>query len=357
MIISNFPPIYINTRRERKYSLVPFFIPFFGCPQICVFCNQSLQTGTNNDFTSKSSEKILTQLEETYQHLLEKKNRNQSSELAFYGGTFSALPEKEFQLCLDFVEKCKNESLIAKARISTRPDACKDDRLNQMKGKGIDTIELGIQTFFDKALFASNRNYTSNIAEEACKKVKSYGFELGIQLLPNLPSQERNDFLNDIKKSISLEPNFMRFYPCLVVEGTKLAAMWKENIHTVWNQSVIIELLAQALYQTWQARIPVIRIGVAYEEDFYKKVLAGVQDLSLGQKVQERAAQIAIENIIQEYNLDKKINYTWTFPLAAKGYLSFKNNKDFWADKGIVKGKIFWHDEDSIIIKARDYIL
>ncbi len=352
MIISKISTVYLNVKRERKYSLVPFFIPFFGCPQICVFCNQSLQTGTKNDFALKATEKILKQLEETYFHLKEKKNRNQISELAFYGGTFSALPEKEFQFCLDFVEKCKNESLIAKARVSTRPDSCDDERLSQMKEKGIDTIELGIQTFKDESLFASNRNYSSKTAEGACNRVKSYGFELGIQLLPNLPKHEANDFLEDIEKSVSLSPDFMRFYPCLVVDGTKLALMWKNNQHKVWNQEDTIEILAQGLYKTWQARIPVIRIGVAYEENFYKKVLAGAQDLSLGQKVQERAAQIAIENISHEYQLDMKKNYTWTFPLSAKGYLSFKNNKEFWKSKGIIKGSIFWHDEDSIIIKA-----
>ncbi len=375
MPTSPFLSCYANTNKAEKISLIPVFIPFFGCPQICIFCNQKLQTGVSNqkfssdirhssavsssDFSNNYSKNLTLLLENAKQQLIINKENALKSEIAFYGGTFSALPEIDFQLCLDFIEECKKEKLLAKARCSTRPDALTEERLQKMKKKGIDTIELGIQSFNTKILEASHRFYTKEIAINACKQVKEYGFKLCIQLLPNLPLQVGTDFLEDI--DIALEhADYMRFYPCLVVEGTKLALLYKEGKHTIWNFDDTITLLAKALYKSWQAQIPVIRIGVAYEKDFYKEILAGVSHPSLGQLVQEKAIELAVDTLYQKNisssHFDSSKKYVWEFPLSAKGYLAFKNNKDFYSKRKITKDNRIWHDGNSLNLYENNHI-
>lgn len=338
---------YMTTKREKR-KIYPFFLPFFGCPQICTFCNQSLQTGRE----AFSSSQLQALLDNAYKDL---KLSFGVGEFAFYGGTFSGLPEEDFEYCLDFIVKCKKEGLIEKARCSTRPDACSDTRLYRMKEKGIDTIELGIQSFKEKALLMSNRGYTPEIAYNACKQVQAYGFTLGIQLLPNLPGQEENEFLSDVLKAIEIKPDFMRFYPCLVVENTILAREWKANRHRVWSFETTVELLAKALYKTWQAQIPLIRIGVAYEENFYAHILAGVQHPALGQLVQEKAAQIVVEKIAKDFNIEEGgEKYIWHFPLSAKGFLKFKKDKEFWSKYNIESPLIQWHEEHRVYLSLEE---
>ncbi len=348
---------YIRQKNKvYKSTIYPIFLPFFGCPRICTFCNQSLQTATeaNNKLDSLSE-----QLEKVENALLSNK-KQQRNEIAFYGGTFTALPEKEFLYCLEFVKNTKKSGLIQFARCSTRPDACSKQRLSLMKEYGIDTIELGIQSFSDISLHASNRAYSSEIAEKACKDIKDFSFNLGIQLLPNMPKQEKDDFLFDIKKVIQLKPDFTRLYPCLVVENTLLAEQWRKNEHEVWDFNTILSLLSDALFQFWQADIPVIRIGVAYEEEFYKKVLAGVFHPHLGQLVQERAMQKLIENLANKYFIkDESFFRTnasslkWHFPLSAKGFLKLKSEKDFYLKYSITSKNIVWHEskeDESVFI-------
>ncbi len=343
---------FIVPAKKEKNTIIPIFIPFFGCPQICIFCNQELQTGSSHDITIQRidySQKLSSLLNNT----LEDIKKCDKPEIAFFGGTFSALPSEDFNHCLDFVYENKSKGLISKARCSTRPDALSDNKLKIMKEKGIDTIELGIQSFSSHALKASNRNYTKEIALEACKKVKEYGFNLGVQLMPNLYGQEEDEFLKDIEISLNYA-DFLRFYPCLVVEGTKLATLWKDGKHKVWSFEKTTELLAQALFISWQAKIPVIRIGVAYEENFYNNLLAGIYHQSLGQLVQEKALMLAIEKIfsatIQEA-ISENSTFIWHIPLLAKGFLSLKNNKDFYAKHHINNASIKWHEGEEIIFE------
>ncbi len=346
---NNFSKILYLPPKKKKHSIVPIFLPFLGCPQICIFCNQSLQTGQESLENIKISNNIKT-LSNLLTNALEDIKNYPNAEIAFYGGTFTLLAEDDFQLCLDFIAKNKSNGLIKQARCSTRPDALSPKRLKEMKEKGMDTIELGIQSFSTEALMESNRNYTKEIALEGCKIVKEHGFNLGIQLMPNLPGTVYNDFINDVDIAVNYA-DFMRFYPCLVVDGTLLAKRYKEKRHTVWPFEKTLELLSQGLYMSWQKKINLIRIGVHYEEEFYKNILAGVTHPSLGQLVQEKALKLAINDLYKEISSEidaKEAQYSWQIPLYFKGLLKLKQDADFYNKIHISSKNIQWHKEDFI---------
>ena len=76
---------------------------------------------------------------------------------------------------------------------------------------GIDLVELGIQSFDDKALSLSRRGYTGKDAEAGCLAVTEAGLRLGIQLLPGMPGSSPDIFLADVRKALSLSPACLRF--------------------------------------------------------------------------------------------------------------------------------------------------
>ena len=163
-------------------SLIPFFLPFAGCPFRCLYCAQDLVTGQEHH------DPLSLRFQRLHKELLQRRRPDRDPpQLAFYGGTFTALPLDAMNYCLEQAQHLLEQGLISALRCSTRPDALPDDRLLRLREAGMTTIELGIQSFDEGALRATERGYGSIKACEACTKVKDYGFELGVQLLPGMP--------------------------------------------------------------------------------------------------------------------------------------------------------------------------
>ena len=133
-----------------------------------------------------------------------------TGEIAFFGGTFTALSRKDQQTYFDLVFPYL--SMISGIRISTRPDFISQNVLQFCAENSVTTIELGVQSFLDEVLIASGRGYTSEKAIESCQMIKSSSFQLGIQLMPGLPGFSRISLNTSINKTIELKPDFVKTF-------------------------------------------------------------------------------------------------------------------------------------------------
>ena len=285
---------FTGVRQHRAGRIIPVFIPFLGCPAHCVYCAQDRQTGRG------SSGDIHAILEEirTAAMLLSPCGPGERRELAFYGGTFTALPASDRRACLDVLRFLREEGRITHARCSTRPDALSPSVLEELARYGADLVELGIQSFDDSALTLSRRGYSGRDAVEGCRTVLDAGLSLGIQLLPGMPGSTPGIFLNDVRRALELGPSCLRFYPCLVPEGTVLARWFREGRFVPWTLEETIHTLGAALNLAWQAEVPVIRLAVAPEPAFDSSLLAGPRHPALGALVQAEALLLAAEEAV-----------------------------------------------------------
>ena len=274
------------TCKKSSPKIIPFFLPFSGCKKRCLFCDQDVVTG----FVQPS-----LNLKSRWLEILKAKKSKAPYELAFYGGTFTNLPEKAFTECLEFTKSLISEGLILKARCSTRPDALDSERLRALKQAGFTTIELGIQSFKEEALKTCLRGYLRDKAMTGCQKVKAYGFKLGVQLLAGMPETTPLDFLADVEISLLQQADFLRFYPCLVFKHTGLALLWEQGGFKPWDLDLTLETLAKGLVLALKKKVPVIRMGLAPNLDF-SQVLAGPWAADLGSQVQA----YALYKLIQE---------------------------------------------------------
>lgn len=268
---------------RRSDRIVPVFLPFQGCPGRCVFCAQDRQTGGAGGFSLDAA------LGAAAQALRDYAARGLSCELAFYGGTFTALPADERRGCLAFLDRERALGHVCRARCSTRPDALGDDAADELAAHGIDLVELGIQSFSDEALALSRRGYGADVAEEACRFLAGRGLDFGIQLLPGMPGSTPEVFLNDVETALGLRPACLRFYPCLVPEGTELARRYREGSYAPWSTETTAETLGAALASAWERGVPVIRLSVAPEGMFDAALLAGPRHPALGALIQAEA--------------------------------------------------------------------
>lgn len=260
----------------------PVFLPFAGCPHRCVFCGQDKQTGQ----ASQSLEKLWNKLR---QELASRLPFSPPCELAFFGGTFTALPAPWPERFLELAAPYKRDGRVVAIRCSTRPDQTDPDRLRRLRDLGLDLVELGIQSFDPAALRASERGYTPAQALEGCANVRDAGLKLGLQFMPGMPGSTGQTLEQDMALTAGLRPEGVRLYPCVVIAGTPLATRWHRREFRPWSLERTRQELALALGTLYRARIPIWRVGLHPEPDLLHHLLAGPWHPALGQMVRSLA--------------------------------------------------------------------
>ena len=157
------------------------------------------------------------------------------------------------------------QGFISGLRCSTRPDSLPPDRLAALREAGCGCVELGVQSFADAPLRESRRGYDGRTAREACAAVQAAGMRAGVQLMPGMPGSRPEHFLADVQLALELGAACLRFYPCLVLEGTELAGLWRAGRFRPWPLETVLDVLAEAFALTQRAGVPVIRMGLAPE--------------------------------------------------------------------------------------------
>lgn len=241
----------------KKQAIIPIFIPHQGCPHDCVFCNQKAITAREDSMDElKIQEFMDTRLLDLQPLEL------QHIEAAFYGGSFTGLPASSQRDMLAALTPYKLSGQIQKIRISTRPDYISPDILDLLRNYHVDIIELGVQSFDDEVLVRSGRGHTVRQTEEACRLIKQGGFELGIQLMVGLPSDSRVKSLHSAKKALEMKPDFIRIYPTIVLNGSKLAEEFILGNYRPFPRTETVEIVKEMVRIFDNNHIPVIRIGL-----------------------------------------------------------------------------------------------
>jgi histone acetyltransferase (RNA polymerase elongator complex component) len=278
--------------------IFPVFLPLAGCPGRCIYCNQPAQTG-------QAPESLEAMLDRARAEITALPKAAAPVELAFYGGTFTALPGPWLQRFLDLAAELKTAGRVSRVRCSTRPDAVSPALLAELREAGLDLIELGVQSFSDAALAASRRGYDGATALAACRMVTKAGLGLGIQLLPGLPGHTPEDLARDAALAATLTPELVRLYPCLVLDGTELANLWRSGGFTPWPLHTAVDALAEALRLLWAAGVPVARMGLAEQKGLV--VLAGPRHPALGQMAQAWALFLHVRERLAQFSESPRI--------------------------------------------------
>lgn len=256
---------------RRDHLIVPLFIPNEGCPYRCIYCHQE-------KITSQSSIKINTSMIIEQIEKAIHSNRfqvNKNNEIAFYGGTFTRLPEARELELLETVQPYIKRGFFRSIRVSTRPDAIDEKQIKLLQNNHVATVELGAQSMNDRVLELAHRGYRNDDIKRSVENLKQYGFKVGIQLMPGLPGDSRDIFLQGIDEVINLKPDMVRLYPTLVIKDTKLEKLYRQNLYHPLELSEAVEICEQACLKLEETHIPVIRLGLMTSETLINQIVAG----------------------------------------------------------------------------------
>ncbi len=283
----------------NKHYIIPIFVPHLGCPHDCVFCNQERITGLSTSVTSEEVENIIEE------HLKTFKSPS-IIEVAFYGGSFTAIDIEVQKSLLAIPLRYKKEKKIDYIRLSTRPDAIDDLILTNLKDHLVDTIELGVQSLNQEVLDLSGRGHTTDDVYEAVNLIKEYGFNLGLQMMVGLPGDTRERAINTCKEFIKLDPFCVRIYPTLVIVDTFLERQYLNGSYTPISLEDAVNLSSLLLMMFEINNINVIRIGLQPTENIQlgKDVVTGPFHPAFRQLVETEIYR----KILDYYLKDKNIN-------------------------------------------------
>lgn len=253
-----------------KINIIPIFVPHLGCPHDCVFCNQRRITGIS-DYKKEGFIEKLNYFKNIF------KNSNKDIEVAFYGGSFTAIDKKTQIELLEIAKSEKDKGNIDRIRISTRPDFINDEILEYLKNYKVDIIELGVQSLDEEVLTLSKRGHSSKIVFEASELIKKNDFKLGLQQMVGLPGDDEKKSIETALKIISIKPDFVRIYPTLVIKETELEELFHKGLYKPLTLENAINIVTNLMFLYDNNDISIIRVGLQSTEElqYDKDVVAG----------------------------------------------------------------------------------
>lgn len=212
--------------------------------------------------------------------------QQEASEIAFFGGSFTAVPEAYQKALLDAAYPFVKRGDFSGIRISTRPDAIDHTVLDLLKQYGVKTIELGAQSMDDRILALNQRGHTVQDVVNASRMIREYGFSLGLQMMTGLYGSTPESDWETGEKLVLCKPNCVRIYPTVVLRGTKLAEYYRSGLYSPPDTEQSIPLCARLLGLFRENGIEVIRLGLHDTLELKRDLLAGAYHPAFREKCQ-----------------------------------------------------------------------
>ena len=274
-------------------KIIPIFIPHAGCPYRCIYCDQHKISGALNLPAIKEIKSVINRNLKTIP-------RKERMEVAFFGGTFTLLPDTLQKEYLGAVYPYIKNKKTAAIRISTHPEAVSKHNMNLFKSMGGRLVELGVQSLDKGVLKKSNRVMDPDEIGKAAWIIKKSGLDLGVQVMLGLPGDTLEKAIKTAEKLIELKPKTARIYPAIVLKGTTLGELFKKGRYEPLSMQDAIEWSARVCDIFEKGGVKVIRIGLHPSQDLNSKgtILAGPYHPNFGGMARARQMRYRIINIL-----------------------------------------------------------
>lgn len=241
------------------------------------------------------------------QEWLDRPHRPGEVQVAFYGGSFTCLPQGRQQELLEAVQPFLQTGEVQSLRLSTRPDCVDPEICAFLWKRGVRVVELGVQSLDDGVLEAAKRGHTADDCMEAAHLLREVGMELGVQLMPGLPLETTRSFLETVHKVIAMAPSFVRLYPALVLEQAELAVQYRLGLYRPLslNRAVALTGRASALFES--AGVRVVRMGLQPSASLERELVAGPYHPAFGELVRSRAWLRKLRGALAACPADRKL--------------------------------------------------
>ncbi len=175
--------------------------------------------------------------------------------------------------------------------IETRPDWTENEHIDTILGLGATKVEIGVQSTYDFILAGIQRGHSVKESADANMRLRDSGLKVGFHMMPGLPgSTVESDFwmFKTLFEDERFKPDYLKIYPTLVTEGTRLHGMWELGNYAPLEVENAVELLARvkSILPKWVRLQRIQRDIPAYQ------VLAGITKSNIRQLAKQRLAEM-----------------------------------------------------------------
>ncbi len=203
--------------------------------------------------------------------LEEKGEEAKNIEIAFFGGSFTAI-NREYMLSL-LKAANKFTDHYGGIRISTRPDYIDPEILEILANHNVTSIELGAQSTDENVLASNNRGHSKKHIFVASDLIKSFGFSLGLQMMTGLYGSDFDKDRQTALDFVSLRPDTVRIYPTVIMKDTELASLYNSGLFVPYTLEESVSLCTELITLFERENIKIIRLGLHYSDSLAQNSL------------------------------------------------------------------------------------
>lgn len=338
---------------------IPIFIPHYGCPFRCVFCDQKAITGQTRMTPEKAEQTILD--------CLSTLGPDGEAEIAFFGGTFTGLPDEVQETYLELAagyvrSSVPNRARVTGIRMSTRPDFISDAVIRRLLRYPVTAVELGIQSLDDSVLEASGRGHTASQSQEAATLLARAGIPWVAQLMIGLPGSTPESEVRSAETVCAWGAKGSRIYPAVVFSGAELARLMQSGAYEPLSEEDAVTRGAAVLRVFRDRHVPVLRIGLCASEQLTDpaSALGGPNHPALGDLIRSRLLREDAEEAIRKAGIPAG-SHSLTFSVPT-GTLSLcigqnRRNADYLKTKYDLKHIYFRECEtETVSVSGPDFL-
>ncbi len=175
--------------------------------------------------------------------------------------------------------------------IETRPDWTEKEHIDTILELGATKVEIGVQSTYDFILAGIQRGHSVAESVDANTRLRDSGLKVGFHMMPGLPGATTESDFRMFRRLFEDErfmPDYLKIYPTLVTEGTKLHGMWELGNYAPLEVQDAVELLVKikSILPKWVRLQRIQRDIPAYQ------VLAGIRKSNIRQLAKERLEEM-----------------------------------------------------------------
>jgi oxygen-independent coproporphyrinogen III oxidase len=209
---------------DRGSLFLYLHVPF--CEMRCGFCNLFTQARPKGSLPALYLDALRRQAEVTRAAL----PGARFARCAVGGGTPTYLDAGPLSELFDVAERVMGADLRAiPACVEVSPETVTAEKLALLRGRGVDRVSIGIQSFVEAENAASARPQKSATVTAALEMIRAAGFPtLNVDLIYGLPGQTPASWLYSLREALRWRPEELYLYPLYVRPLTGLGRSHRE---------------------------------------------------------------------------------------------------------------------------------